>query len=112
MKAIVQHACGFEAAFALAEMERLNTEALAALSGQHGVKLRMFPQSLIVAARKQGSDVLGEVGARSAIARKIHDLYVSFRRPHRRGRASRSRRCWRRARIGIVDQRIALLVRA
>ena len=31
MKAIVQHACGFEAAFALAEMERLNTDALAAL---------------------------------------------------------------------------------
>ena len=35
MKAIVQHACGFEAAFALAEMERLNADALAALSTQH-----------------------------------------------------------------------------
>ena len=39
MKAIVQHACGFEAAFALAEMERLNADALAALSTQHGVKI-------------------------------------------------------------------------
>jgi TRAP-type mannitol/chloroaromatic compound transport system substrate-binding protein len=79
MKAIVQHACGFEAAFALAEMERLNAEALAALSGQHGVKLRIFPQSLILAARRQGNDVVGEVGAKSAIARRIHDSYVSFR---------------------------------
>src|SRR5437016_3225695 len=42
-KAIVQHACAAEAAFALAEMERLNIEALAALTGQHGVSVRMFP---------------------------------------------------------------------
>ena len=40
MKAIVQHACANEAAYALSEMERLNAEALAALTGQHNVKLR------------------------------------------------------------------------
>jgi TRAP-type mannitol/chloroaromatic compound transport system substrate-binding protein len=79
MKAIVQHACLSEAAFALAEMERLNAEALAALTGQYGVKLRIFPQSLVTAARRQASDVVGELGARSAVARKIHDSYVSFR---------------------------------
>jgi TRAP-type mannitol/chloroaromatic compound transport system substrate-binding protein len=79
MKAIVQHACSSEAAFALAEMERLNAEALAALTGQYGVKLRIFPQSLVTAARRQASDVVGELGARSAVARKIHDSYVSFR---------------------------------
>jgi TRAP-type mannitol/chloroaromatic compound transport system substrate-binding protein len=79
MKAIVQHACGLEAAFALAEMERLNTEALAALVGQHGVKLRMFPQSLVGAARQQAKDVLGDIAANGAAARKIHDSYVSFR---------------------------------
>ena len=54
MKAIVQHACANEAAYALSEMERLNAEALAALTGQHNVKLRMFPQGLIVAARAAG----------------------------------------------------------
>ena len=79
MKAIVQHACGLEASFALAEMERLNAEALAALVSQHGVKLTMFPQSLIAAARKQATDVVGELATRSAIARKIHDSYLSFR---------------------------------
>ena len=79
MKAIVQHACGLEASFALAEMERLNTEALAALVSQHGVKLTMFPQSLIAAAQKEARDVVGELATRSAIARKIHDSYVSFR---------------------------------
>jgi TRAP-type mannitol/chloroaromatic compound transport system substrate-binding protein len=79
MKAIVQHACVAEAAFALAEMERLNAEALAALVTQHGVKLQIFPQSLVLAARRHGNDVVDEVGSRSAIARRIHDSYVSFR---------------------------------
>jgi TRAP-type mannitol/chloroaromatic compound transport system substrate-binding protein len=60
-KAIVSHACASEAAFALSEMERLNAEALAALTGQHNVKLRLFPQGLIGAARK------------------VHDSYIAFR---------------------------------
>jgi TRAP-type mannitol/chloroaromatic compound transport system substrate-binding protein len=78
-KAIIQHACANEAAFALAEMERLNAEALAALTGQYAVKLRLFPQSLIVAARRQATDVLGELAAKSAAARKVHDSYLAFR---------------------------------
>ena len=79
LKAIVQHACATEAAFALAEMERLNAEALAALTGQHGVRLRMFPPSLVAAARKQSGDVLGELAAQSAASRKVHDSYLAFR---------------------------------
>jgi len=79
MKAIVQHACAAEAAFALAEMERLNAEALAALTGQYGVKLRLFPQALVAAARKQAGDVLGELAAQSPAARKVHDSYLAFR---------------------------------
>jgi TRAP-type mannitol/chloroaromatic compound transport system substrate-binding protein len=79
LKAIVQHACANEAQFALAEMERLNAEALAALTGQHGVKLRTFPASLITTARAQAGDVVGELAAKSAAARKIHDSYVAFR---------------------------------
>jgi TRAP-type mannitol/chloroaromatic compound transport system substrate-binding protein len=79
LKAIVQHACANEAQFALAEMERLNAEALAALTGQHGVKLRTFPAGLIAAARAQAGDVVGELAAKSAAARKIHDSYVAFR---------------------------------
>src|SRR6516164_4815048 len=79
LKAIVRHACAVEAGFALAEMERLNTEALVALVSQHGVELRMFPKSLILAARGQATAVVGDVGAKSAVARRIHDSYSSFR---------------------------------
>ena len=79
MKAIISHACATEASFALSEMERLNAEALAALTGQHGVKLRNFPAELIAAARKQAHDVLGEMAGKSDRARKIHDSYFAFR---------------------------------
>src|SRR3954470_10270084 len=79
LKSIVAHACAVEANFALAEMERLNTEALAALTGQHRVQLRAFPQDLIAAARGISTDVLGDLGGRSPVARKVHDSYFAFR---------------------------------
>jgi TRAP-type mannitol/chloroaromatic compound transport system substrate-binding protein len=79
LKAILAHACACEASYALAEMERLNTEALAALTGQHGVKLRIFPATLVTAARRQAVDVVGELAGKSALARKIHDSYLAFR---------------------------------
>jgi TRAP-type mannitol/chloroaromatic compound transport system substrate-binding protein len=80
LKAIVAHACATEANFALAEMERLNAAALIALTGQHSVQLRAFPQELIAAARKQAADVLSELAGRSAITRKVHESYADFRR--------------------------------
>ena len=79
LKAIVAHACATEANFALSEMERLNTEALAALTGQHNVKLSGFPADMIAAARGVSRDVLGELGAKSAAAGKVHEGYMAFR---------------------------------
>jgi TRAP-type mannitol/chloroaromatic compound transport system substrate-binding protein len=78
-KAILAHACAAEANFALAEMEKLNAEALSVLISQHGVKLREFPAELIEAARRQSADVWGELAGRDAISRKIHDSYAAFR---------------------------------
>ena len=79
LKAIVAHACATEASFALAEMERLNAEALAALTSRNNVQLRTFPADLIAAARRQAADVLAELGRRSEAARKVHDSYAAFR---------------------------------
>jgi len=79
LRAIVAHACAAEAGFALSEMERLNAEALAALIERHNVALRSFPGEVVAAARKVAADVLGEVAARSDLARKVHDSYVAFR---------------------------------
>jgi TRAP-type mannitol/chloroaromatic compound transport system substrate-binding protein len=79
LKVIVAHACATEAAFALAEMERLNAEALAALTERHNVQLKEFPRDVVTAARRQATDVLAEVAGRSDMARKVHDSYAAFR---------------------------------
>jgi TRAP-type mannitol/chloroaromatic compound transport system substrate-binding protein len=79
LKSVVAHACAAEANFALAEMERLNYEALAALTGQHNVKLKAFPQDVVAAARGVSTDVLAELAGKSAAAKKVHDSYVAFR---------------------------------
>src|SRR5829696_3561268 len=51
LRAIVAHACAAEAGFALSEMERLNAEALAALTERHNVQLRSFPSEVVTVAR-------------------------------------------------------------
>src|SRR6516164_11544626 len=79
LKAIVQHACAAEASFALAEMERLNIEALATLTTRDNAQLRTFPPDLVAAARTTAKDVLGDVAGKSGNARKVHDSYMAFR---------------------------------
>ena len=79
LKAIVTHACATEANYALAEMERLNAQALGVLVSEHKVKLAAFPDDLIDAARKQANDVLGELAGKSAITGKVHSSYAAFR---------------------------------
>jgi TRAP-type mannitol/chloroaromatic compound transport system substrate-binding protein len=79
LKAIIAHACAAEANYALAEMERLNGQALTALVEEHKVKLAEFPEDLIAAARKQAGDVLGELAGKSAITGKVHASYSAFR---------------------------------
>jgi len=59
-------------------MERLNIEALAALTGKDNVQLRTFPPDLIAAARPTAKDVLAELAGKSAAAAKVRDSYVAF----------------------------------
>jgi TRAP-type mannitol/chloroaromatic compound transport system substrate-binding protein len=78
-KAVISHACAAEANYALAEMERLNAQALAALVTEHNVTLAAFPEDLVSAARAQANDVLAELAGRSAITGKVHASYAAFR---------------------------------
>src|SRR5215467_3191631 len=68
LKAIIAHACAAEASFALSEMERLNAEALAALTEKHNVQLRGFPGEVVGAARQRAADILAELGAKGDVA--------------------------------------------
>jgi TRAP-type mannitol/chloroaromatic compound transport system substrate-binding protein len=78
LQAIIAHACAAEASFALAEMERLNAEALAALVERHNVRLKTFPREIVTAARQQAADILAEVGRRDEMARRVCDSYAAF----------------------------------
>ncbi len=79
LKAVVAHACATEANYALAEMERLNAQALEVLVNEHKVKLAAFPQDIVDAAHKQANGVLDELAGRDAITGKVHASYVAFR---------------------------------
>jgi TRAP-type mannitol/chloroaromatic compound transport system substrate-binding protein len=79
LKAIVAHACAAEANYALAEMERLDAQALAALIKDHSVTLAAFPGDMVDAARRQAVTVLGEMAARDLISGKVAGSYASFR---------------------------------
>jgi TRAP-type mannitol/chloroaromatic compound transport system substrate-binding protein len=78
LQAIVSSACAAEASYALAEMERLNVEALAALTSKDNVQLRTFPSDLIAAARTTAKDVLAELAGKSANSAKVRDAYAAF----------------------------------
>lgn len=79
LKAIVAHACAAEANYALAEMERLNAQALAVLVKDHNVRLTPFPADVVAAARKEADDVLGDMAARDQTTAKVHSSYKAFR---------------------------------
>ena len=79
LKAIIAHACAAEASFALSEMERLNAQALAALTERNNVRLMSFSADVVGAARRQAADILTELATRSDIARRINDSYADFR---------------------------------
>ena len=79
LKAIVAHACATEANYALAEMERLNAQALESLVTDRGVKLAAFPDELVAAAREQAHAVLFEFGMDSDITGKVAGSYDAFR---------------------------------
>ena len=79
LKAIIAHACAAEASFALSEMERLNAQALAALTERNNVRLMSFSADVVGAARRQAADILAELATRSDIARRINESYADFR---------------------------------
>ncbi len=94
LKAIVAHACAAEANFALAEMERLNAQALAALINDHGVKLHRVPGR---SGRRRAQD-LGRCARRTPVAatllaRACMTATRTSARGCRPGRGCRSRRC-------------------
>jgi TRAP-type mannitol/chloroaromatic compound transport system substrate-binding protein len=79
LKAIVAHACATEANYALAEMERLNAQALESLVKDHGVTLAAFPNDVVTAAREKAHEVMFAFAVRSDLNGKVSASYEAFR---------------------------------
>lgn len=78
LKAVVAHACAAENAYALAESERANAEALKVLVQEHGVQLRRFPDEVIAAARHSAREVIARFDAAGGIEARIYRSYVTM----------------------------------
>ncbi|GBD43726.1 Monocarboxylate 2-oxoacid-binding periplasmic protein [bacterium HR40] len=78
LKAVVAHACAAENAYALAESERANAEALKVLVHEHGVQLRRFPDEVIAAARHSAREVIARFDAAGGIEARIYRSYVAM----------------------------------
>ena len=44
------------------------------------MQLRAFPGDVIAAARRTATEVLAELGGKSAGAKKVHDSYMGFKK--------------------------------
>ncbi len=89
LQAIVENACRSENAFAVAETEWHNAEALEALVAD-GVLLRSWPTDVLKAARRESEAVLSEFAAQGGIDAEILQSYQAMRtRSHAWSRYSR-----------------------
>jgi TRAP-type mannitol/chloroaromatic compound transport system substrate-binding protein len=75
LQAAVEQACATENAFALAEADWMNGAALAALTDQHDVQLRRYPEDVLAAARDAAVVVLDELSAEDAVFGEVLDSY-------------------------------------
>jgi TRAP-type mannitol/chloroaromatic compound transport system substrate-binding protein len=79
LQAAVEQACATENAFALAEADWMNGEALSVLVEQHDVQLRQYPDDILVAAREAAEVVLNERAEQDAAFGEILQSYRAAR---------------------------------
>ncbi|MFW6076872.1 MAG: TRAP transporter substrate-binding protein [Hyphomicrobiales bacterium] len=79
LKAVVAHACQAEHSFAYFESEWENAQALQQLVDEHDVRLRRWPDDIIVAARQASDEILAEFEDMGDIERRVYRAYMGAR---------------------------------
>ncbi len=79
-KAIIEAATAAENDFMLAEFNARNNDALAVLRSKHGVKLRRFSDSTLLAIGAAAGVVVSEVGASDVFTGGVYDSFIDFRK--------------------------------
>lgn len=75
LRAVVEHACATENAYALAEAEWHNAAALQTLVEEHGTELRAFPDEVLAAMRETTEAVMRELAEQDDLTRRIHQSH-------------------------------------
>lgn len=78
-KAIVTYACRSVNDDSIAEFAHQNARALTTLVEEHGVRLRRFPDDVLMAAARAARKVLAETAERDDITRRIYESYTRAR---------------------------------
>lgn len=78
LQAAVAHACATENAFAQAEAELRNAQALAKLTGELGVEIERLPDGVIAIARAAAADLVADFAARDGLEGQIARSYRAF----------------------------------
>ncbi len=78
LKAVVTGACRIVNNDMLAEYTARNPVALKSLIEEHGVSVKPFPADVLAALKKYSTEVVAELAAKDALAKRIFDSYTSF----------------------------------
>lgn len=78
LKGAIEAASQAEQVIALAEIEKLNMEALAQMVGSQGVRLRGFPAGMVALARRHSAELMRDLGTRSPMAGKVLESYAAY----------------------------------
>lgn len=79
LQAIVATACEATGQHMMAEYAARNQQALDTLVNEHGIQVVPFPDEVLDALRKTSDQVLEELVAGDAFARRVYDSYRAFR---------------------------------
>ena len=78
LQAIVINACKVANQEMLAEYTARNPAALKTLVEKHKVDIRTYPDDVLSTLRKYSNEVVEELAAKDAFARKVYDSYMEF----------------------------------
>ncbi|MCG7974063.1 MAG: ABC transporter substrate-binding protein, partial [Candidatus Thiodiazotropha taylori] len=78
LQAIVLNACKVANQEMLAEYTARNPAALKTLVEKHKVDIRIYPDDVLATLRKFSSEVVEELAAKDAFAKKVYNSYMNF----------------------------------
>ena len=99
---IVRMAVEAEATLQTAEYSARNIEALPVLLGEHKVKLRRFPDELMIEFGRVSGEVVSEIGNSDPLAKRVYESFIAYRK-HAIGWSRISEQAYMNARLLPFD---------